>query len=373
GLRQSLGLFLTPMERDLGITAANFGLAMAVQNLAWGISQPVTGMLADRYGSRVVALFAGPVYVLGLIFMALGGAVGLHIGGGVLVGLAVAGSAFGVVLGAVARSVPDDKRAIAVSIVSAAGSIGTMVLAPLGQHLINDHGWQSALLAFAVVATVISVCGLALENRSSEVSDPDQANPVAAVRQAFAHPGFCAMTVAFLACGFQLVFISTHLPSYLEICGIAPSVGATALGLIGVANAIGTLALGILGARFGNSNVLCLVYLLRTAAIAVYVLVPVSVESTLIFAAAMGLLWLGVAPLVSAIITSMFGSANFGVLFGVMFFSHQLGSFAGAWLGGVSFDVTGNYTMAWWGLVFIGVIAALLQALADDRPREMPA
>lgn len=181
------------------------------------------------------------------------------------------------------------------------------------------------------------------------------------------------MTLAFFACGFQLIFIATHLPGYLEICGLPPSVGATALALIGVFNAVGTVIIGFLGARFGAGLMLALVYLIRTLAIAVYVATPVSVETTLLFASVMGLLWLSVAPLVSALIARMFGVANFGTLFGVMFLSHQLGSFFGAWLGGLSFDLTGSYGAAWFSLVAVGLAAFLLQVTADDRPAPAPA
>ncbi len=367
GVRQSLGLFLTPMSQLEGISAASFGLAMAIQNLAWGISQPVTGYLADRFGSRIILLSVGPVYAVGLLLMAYGDALGLLVGGGVLLGLAVSGSAFGVVLGAVSRAASDKTRPLAVSLVSAAGSIGTLILAPLGQYWIETQGWQGALIGFAVIATTISLTALLLEKKPVDASAFDL-KPRAAITVAMSHRGFLAMTAAFFACGFQLVFIATHLPGYIEICGLPPSVGASALALIGLFNAIGTIVIGLMGARFGNGLMLALVYLLRTLAIAVYIAFPASVETTLIFAAMMGLLWLSVAPLVSALITSMFGVANFGTLFGVMFLSHQVGSFFGAWLGGLSFDLTGDYQTAWLGLIVVGLIAFLLQITADDRP-----
>ncbi len=368
GLRQSLGLFLGPMARSAGITAAEFGIAMAVQNLAWGVTQPFTGMLADRFGGRAVVLVAGPVYALGLVLMALAGGTGLQLGGGLLVGLAVAGSAFGVVIGAVSRQAPDDKKAIAVSIVAAAGSIGTLVLAPLGQHLIETRGWADALLAFAAIAGLVSLGGVALEGRPTATAAGPRPQPLLAMREALAHKGFVATTIAFFACGFQLIFIATHLPSYLELCGIPPAVGASALALIGVFNAIGTLVVGGLGARYGNGMMLGFVYLARTAAIAVYVLMPASVETTLLFAAVMGFLWLSVVPLASGLIASMFGTVNFGTIFGVMFLSHQVGSFLGAWLGGLSFDISGDYTVAWWSLIAIGLMATLLQFAAKTTP-----
>jgi predicted MFS family arabinose efflux permease len=372
GLRQSLGLLLSPMTRDAGVTAAGFGLAMAVQNLAWGFSQPFIGYFADRWGSRAVLLCAGPVYAAGLLLMAYGDAAGLLLGGGALVGLAVSGSAFGVVLGAVSRAASDGVRAVAVSIVSAAGSLGTLILAPLAQHLISTQGWQNALVLFAAISISISLTAVLLSKRTAQAVLPGPA-PQAALTDALAHRGFLAMTAAFFACGFQLVFISTHLPGYLELCGLRPSVGAAALALIGVFNAVGTMVIGIMGARYGNSLMLALVYLLRTLAIALYVATPVSVETTLIFASVMGLLWLSVAPLVSALITNLFGVRNFGTIFGVMFLSHQIGSFFGAWLGGLLFDRTGAYQAAWLALIGVGFVAFLLQITANLTPKPVPA
>jgi MFS family permease len=288
GLRQSLGLFLSPMAAETGVSASTFGFAMAVQNLAWGLSQPFIGLLADRHGSRAIIVIAGFVYATGLALMALGGFAGLQLGGGLLVGLAISGSAFAVVLGSVSRSVPDNLRPIAVSVVSAVGSVGTLVLAPAGQMLINSVGWSTTLLLFAVFALVMSLAGSLTEQASTGQRSNVAADPWAAAKEALAHKGFVAMMIAFFACGFQLVFIATHLPKYLSICGIPPSVGATALGLIGLFNALGTLIVGYLGMKFGNSLMLALVYLLRTVAIAIYVLTPVTVESTLAFASVMG-------------------------------------------------------------------------------------
>lgn len=369
GLRQTLGLFLGEMSASVGVTAAEFGFAMAVQNLAWGVTQPLTGMLADRYGARPVALAAGPVYALGLALMATAGGLGLQLGGGLLVGLGVSGSAFGVVLGAVARGVPGKKKGLAVAIVSAAGSLGTLVLAPLGEWMIQSWGWVFALLTFAAVALAISLFAWALEGPRRVEGSAAAPNARAAVAEALAHRGFLALTLAFFACGFQLVFITTHLPSYLDICGVPPSVSAAALGVIGACNAVGTLAIGGLGARFGNGPVLAAVYALRTLAIALFISVPVTAETTLLFAAAMGFLWLSVVPLVSGLVTGMFGTANFGTLFGIAFFSHQVGSFFGAWLGGLSVDLTGSYLLGWWSLIAVGAAAFLLQATAPTGPR----
>jgi predicted MFS family arabinose efflux permease len=372
GLRQSLGLFMAPMAADFGTSAATFGFAMAAQNLIWGIAQPFVGMLADRHGAGRVILGAALAYAAGLALMALGGPFGLQAGGGVILGLAIAGTSFGVVLAAVSRAAPAAIRPTAVSLVSAAGSIGTLLMAPLGQGLINGTGWVVTLLVFAAIALAMGVAAFFTERRPP-VATSGRPQAGDAVREALGHGGFVAMCIAFFACGFQLIFIAVHLPKYLAICGIGPGVSATALGLIGLFNAIGTIVVARMGQLYGDSRILALVYLLRTLAIVVFVALPVTVASTLVFAAVMGFLWLSVAPLVSGIITRMFGLANFATLFGVMFFSHQVGSFLGAWLGGLTYDLSGSYMPAWVALVVIGAAAALIQVSADDQPRARPA
>jgi predicted MFS family arabinose efflux permease len=373
GLRQSLGLFLPPMAADAGVSATAFGLAMALQNLVWGLAQPAIGAAADRLGARPVLFVAALVYAAGLLLAALApdATLGLLLGAGVLVGLGVAGSAFGVVLGLVARATPPERRSWALGLVSAAGSLGTMVLAPVGQALLEGFGWRGALLAFAGVALAMGVVALAIGRAGDAPAAAEFAGgqtTEAALREALAHRGFLCLTLAFFACGFQLVFIGTHLPKYLAICGLPPALGAWALALIGLFNAAGSLAAGWLGQRYDKSKLLAGIYALRTLAIVAYLLTPVSPTSTLIFAAAMGTLWLSVAPLVSGLIGGMFGLRHFNLLFGVVYLSHQLGSFAGAWAGGAILDATGSYLPAWWLLVGVGALAVLLQWPMDQRP-----
>lgn len=373
GLRQSLGLFLPPMAAEAGVTATAFGLAMAVQNLVWGLAQPTIGAAADRWGARPVIAAAAVAYAAGLLLMALAEdpLLGLQLGAGWLVGLGVAGSAFGVVLGAVARATPPERRSWALGLVSAAGSLGTLALAPLGQLMLDAWGWRGAALAFAAVALAMALLGAAMGRAGgvqAPAADPPAQTASEALAEALAHRGFLALSVAFFACGFQLVFIGTHLPKYLAICGLPPAVGAWSLALIGLFNAAGSLAAGWLGQRYDKAKLLAGVYALRTAAIAVYVLTPVSPTSTLLFAAAMGTLWLSVAPLVSGLIGGLFGLRHFNLLFGVVYLSHQLGSFAGAWAGGAILDATGSYLPAWWLLVAVGAAATLVQWPMDQRP-----
>jgi predicted MFS family arabinose efflux permease len=376
GLRQTLGLFMRPMTVDLGISAASFGFAIALQNIVWGLSQPFVGAAADRYGARPVLIVTALVYAAGLILMGFSSAFpgALHVAG-FLAGIGTAGTGFGILIGTVSRATPPEKRSQTVGLVAAAGSLGTLVLAPVGQHLIDGFGWQAALVGYAAIAASMAVLSLAIREPAVSAGSSPQANLKLgeALREAIAHRGYLFMTLAFFACGFQLVFITTHLPSYLALCGVAPGVGASALALIGLFNTIGTYMFGLLGARYSQKHLLALIYLLRTLFIVVFLLVPVSAASTLVFAAAMGFLWLGVAPLVTGIIGRVFGLTHFNTLYGVVFLSHQVGSFFGAWMGGVVFDLAGNYNFAWGALIVIGVAAFTLQWLMDERPPRQPA
>jgi predicted MFS family arabinose efflux permease len=371
GLRQSLGLFMRPMTLELGISAATFGFAIAVQNIVWGLSQPFVGALADRYGARPVLIGTAFLYGAGLLLMGFANAVpgGLQIAG-FLAGIGTAGTGFGVLIGTVSRATPQEKRSKVVGIVAAAGSLGTMVLAPIGQWLIDGFGWKGAMATFAAIAASIAVLSLAIREQPLAEGNSANANQSLgeAVREAIAHRGYLFMTLAFFACGFQLVFLTTHLPAYLALCGVAPGVGATALGLIGLFNAIGTYIFGLLGARYSQKHLLALIYLLRTLFIIGFLWAPIAPATTLLFAAAMGFLWLGVVPLVTGIIGRVFGLTHFNTLYGIVFLSHQVGSFFGAWMGGVLFDRTGNYDLAWSALIVIGVTAFTLQWLMDERP-----
>ncbi len=371
GLRQSLGLYMRPMTLDLGISAATFGFAIALQNIVWGLSQPFVGALADKYGPRPVLVGTSLIYAVGLLLMMSAGGMpgGLHIAG-FLIGIGVAGTGFGVLIGTVSRATPPEKRSQTVGLVAAMGSLGTMVIAPLGQWMIDGQGWKFAMVVFAVMAGSIALLALPIREQAL----PEGASRSAslklgeAVREAMAHRGYLFMTLAFFACGFQLVFITTHLPSYLALCGVAPGIGATALGLIGLFNAIGTYCFGLLGARYSQKHLLAMIYLLRTLFIVIFLMVPVTTASTLVFAAAMGLLWLGVTPLVTGIIGRVFGLTHFNTLYGIVFLSHQVGSFLGAWMGGVVFDAYKTYDVAWGALIVIGLAAFTLQWLMDEKP-----
>ena len=366
GLRQSLGLFMRPMNVELGISAAAFGFSIALQNIVWGIAQPFAGAAADRHGPRPVIIVTALMFALGLLLFMVPNRVpgGLTLAG-FLLGAGTTG--FSTLYGAINRRTTPERRSQTVGLVAACGSLGTMVLAPFGGWLIDGSGWQTALVAFAALAAAMAVLALPISEKPP-APVARQASLRDALREALGHRGYVFMTLAFFACGFQLVFLTTHLPAYLALCGVAPGVGATALGLIGLFNAIGTYIFGHLGARYSQKHLLALIYLMRTVFIAVFLLVPVSAGSTLIFASAMGFLWLGVAPLVNGIVARVFGLTHFNALFGVVFLSHQVGSFFGAWMGGLVFDRFGNYNFAWGALIVIGLTAFTLQWLMDERP-----
>jgi predicted MFS family arabinose efflux permease len=366
GLRQSLGLFMLPMAADLGVGAAAFGFSIALQNIIWGFAQPFAGAVADRHGPRPVIVVTALLFAAGLLlFMVPHRVPGGLTMAGFLLGVGTTG--FSTLYGAINRRTPPERRSQTVGLVAACGSLGTMVIAPFGGWLIDGAGWQTALVVFAVLAASMAVLSLPI-NEAPPARIARQTNLRDALREALGHRGYLFMTLAFFACGFQLIFLTTHLPAYLALCGVAPGVGATALGLIGLFNAIGTYLFGQLGARYSQKHLLALIYLLRTLFIAVFLLAPVSAASTLIFAAAMGFLWLGVTPLVNGILARVFGLTHFNTLYGVVFLSHQVGSFFGAWMGGLVFERFGNYDVAWGALIVIGLSAFTLQWLMDERP-----
>jgi MFS family permease len=366
GMRQSLGLFQQPMVADVGITAAAFGFSIALQNITWGLVQPFAGAIADRTGPRPVLIACALIFAAGLATMTYGSALP---GGLVLAGLLLGAgtSGFSTLYGAISRATAVERRSQVIGLVAAAGSIGTFVLAPLGGWMIGGPGWRAALLMFAAIAASMAVLSLPVKEEVQPAAGKKV--PLSeALREALDHRGFVFMTLAFFACGFQLIFLTTHLPAYLALCGVAPGVSASALGLIGLFNAIGTYIFGLLGARYSQKHLLALIYLLRTLFIGAFLTVPVSAESTLVFAAAMGFLWLGVTPLVTGIIGRVFGLGHFNSLYGIAFLSHQVGSFFGAWMGGLVFTYSGNYNFAWGALIAVGLIAFTLQWMMDERP-----
>lgn len=372
GMRQSFGLFQTPVIRDIGITTADFSLATAIQNVVWGVTQPMVGALADRYGSRFVMVSGVLVYAAGLVIMMVAtSALVFTIGAGFCVGLALSCTASSMTMTVTSRVVSVAKRSLAMGAVSAAGSLGLVLASPLAQTLITHAGWQVALIGFLGLVAVMLPSAL-FAGRADKVDidkADDTSQPLGAVVQtALGHSGFMVMSIAFFVCGLQLVFLTTHLPTYLEVCGLDPSLGAEALAMIGLFNVIGSYTFGWLGGRYPKQILLGGIYIVRSIAIAAYFSFPATPVTTLVFAAVMGSLWLGVVPLVNGLVAQLFGLRFMATLTGIAFLSHQAGSFIGAWGGGLVYDHLGSYDMAWRAAVIIGLIAGAFQMLMNVRP-----
>ena len=374
GLRQTFGLFLTPMTLDLGIGREAFSLSMALLNILWGVFQPITGMVADKYGAGRVILAGTVAYVLGLYVMSNAtGVIDLHIGAGFLIGFGTAACGFSVVLGAVGRYVPPERRSIAFGIVSAGASIGQFIVLPLGQLLIEAQGWAGALLIMAALAVVMAPLGAVLAGRPDAAANPaamalSAGSLRSALREATGHRGFWYLNLGFGVCGFQVLFIAIHLPAYLSDAGLSGQEAALALALIGFFNILGTYVFGVLGSRYRRTYLLSLLYLLRAVVISLFLIAPKTEATVMIFAGAIGFLWLATVPLTSDLVAHIFGVRYLGTLFGIVFFGHQIGGFLGVWAGGYLFDLTGSYNAIWLACVALGVIAAVLHMPISEEP-----
>ena len=380
GIRQTFGLFIGPFSFDRGLPVTLIAFAIALHNLVWGFAQPFAGAAADRYGSAPVVAFGASTFAAGLALSALApsGAM-LVIGMGLLVGIGVSCSTFGVVLPAVGRIASPEQRSVAMGLVSAGGSAGQVLMVPLVQGIRLHAGIATSLLVLAFLMLLVAPLGIVLDRRAQNhaTGQPQVENEHEPLREVLAkatrHRGYRLLTLGFFTCGFQLAFIATHLPEYLTLCHMPIGLGATALGLIGLFNMVGSWACGWLGGRYRQHHVLGWLYLIRSATIATFFALPKSAVSVVIFAAVMGLTWLGTVPLTSGLVAKVFGTRHLGSLFGVCFLSHQIGSFLGAWLGGLVFDLTGSYSLLWVATVAAGLIAALLHFPIDDTAVTTPA
>ena len=370
GARQTFGLFLQPITSDLGWGRETFALAMAVQNLLWGLAQPLVGAVADKYGSGRVLALGTLGYAAGLYLLSVSTtATEFHWSAGVLVGVALSATTFAVVLAAVGRAVPPERRSMALGLASAGGSFGQFAMIPTGQAFISAYGWSTALVILAALSLLVVPLAALLTGRAE--GGAGLAGGGQTLRQALAearrHSGFLYLTTGFFVCGFQVVFIGVHFPAYLTDNAITPARAALALGLIGFFNIIGSLGCGALGARYSKKSVLTILYLARGAATLLFLVVPISDLSVLLYASVIGLLWLGTVPLTSGLVAQVFGPRYLSTLFGIVFFSHQLGAFLGVWLGGYLFDATGSYDIVWWLVVVLSLAAALLHWPIDER------
>ncbi len=368
GVRAGFGLFMDPISLDLGWGREIFAMSLALQNLVWGLAQPFAGAVADRYGTARVLVAGGLVYALGTYLMAVSGTAGMmHLSAGLLVGLGLSGASFGVVLAAIGRMVPEERRSWALGIGTAAGSLGQFTLVPLGQAFLASYGWSAALMLLALLALLVIPLSTALAGRGDAVARGPKQSLTEALREAGVHSGFIYLTLGFFVCGFQVAFIAAHLPAYVTDLGLPLVIGGWALALVGLFNIIGSYTAGVLGGRHSKKYLLSGLYLARSVVIAVFVLVPPSAASVLVFAAVMGLLWLSTVPLTSGLVAQIFGVRYMATLFGIVFLSHQVGSFIGVWLGGRLFDATGSYDIVWWISVALGIGAALLHWPIDER------
>lgn len=364
GIRHGFGLWLQPVTMDRGWSRETFAFAIALQNLAWGFASPFAGALADRFGAMRVLLAGGLLYALGLVGMALS-ASGLAFSGsaGLLIGMAQAGTTYAVIYGVIARQVAPEKRSWAMGVTAAAGSFGQFLMVPVEGGLIGWLGWQGALLALAVLALAILPLSLGLRE-PAQAPVPHGGTPpqgvAAALREAFGYRSFQLLTAGYFVCGFQVVFIAVHMPSFLKDEGLGPEVAAAALALIGLFNVFGTYASGVLGQRLAKRHILAAIYLLRSVTIVAFLAAPLTAWSVYIFSAVMGVLWLSTVPPTNALVAQIFGVRHMSMLGGLVFFSHQIGSFLGVWLGGLLYDRMGSYDIVWWIAVALGVAAALV-------------
>ena len=371
GTRTSFGLFTEPLSGLRGWDRETFAFAIAIQNLLWGLGQPFAGAVADRFGAGRVLAAGGAAYAAGVALMSAStNGTTLALSGGVLIGLGLSGGSFTIVIAAFARLVPEDRRSWAMGLATAAGSMGQFLFAPLGQGFISAYGPATALLLLGGFVALVPLLAVALSGRGAG-DDASAGEPAesarAALRRACSHPSFLLLTGGFFVCGFHIAFISTHLPPYLTDLGLSTSLAAWALGLIGLFNVIGAYSAGILGGTYPKRLLLSGIYLGRAIAFALFFLVPQSPLTVLVFAAAIGLLWLSTVPLTSGLVALMFGTRHVGMLFGVVFFSHQVGAFVGVWLGGVVYERTGAYDAMWVLCIALSLFAAAVHLPILER------
>ncbi len=374
GIRHGFGLWLQPVTMERGWTRETFAFAMAVQNLAWGLAGPFAGALADKMGAFRVLLVGGTLYALGLVTMAAA-TTGLAFTGsaGVLLGLAQSGTTYAIVYGVIARQVDPARRSWAMGITAAAGSFGQFLMLPLESWLIGHAGWQNALFILGLAALAILPLAFGLREPARATNAAAHSQSIgSALREAFGYRSFQLLMAGYFVCGFHLVFIGVHLPSYLRDKGLGPEVATVGLMLIGLFNVFGTYLAGALGQRLPKRHILAGIYLLRAVAILVFVLAPLTPLSVYLFAAAMGMLWLSTVPATNAVVAQIFGVQYMSMLGGVVFLSHQVGSFLGAWLGGKLYDSTGGYEVVWWISVALGIFAALINLPVREGPISRP-
>lgn len=373
GVRQAFGLFLRPMGIELEIDRQTFGLIIAAQNLLFGLIQPFIGAWADKHGAGKVAVGGALVYIAGLAIAATAmNALGLMIGFGALVGLSMAGVTFVVVLGAVGRAVPPEKRTLAFGIVTAGGSLGQFLVVPAAQGLLDALDWRLTLFVMAGLIAIIIPMALGIAGKPPVSSTGEGLPFKAAMKEALTNRSYALLNLGFFVCGFHIAFVGTHLPAYIRDQGLSAGVGAASLALIGLFNIFGSWLWGAWGSKGSKKNLLVLLYTLRAVSIVIFMLVPLTSASVLVFASVFGFLWLGTVPLTNGLVAQIFGVRHLSALAGIVFLSHQVGAFLGAWLAGIAFDATGSYNAAWIASIALALIAALANLPIREAPVVRP-
>jgi MFS family permease len=372
GPRSSLGFFIQPMSREFTWGRDVFGLALALQNLLWGLGQPIAGAIADRFGVLRVMVAGAVLYAGGLLLMRYAATPSsLDLGAGVMIGFGLSGCSFNLVLSAFSKLLPPEKRGIALGAGTAAGSFGQFLFAPFGVAMIDNFGWQAALTVYAVLMLLIVPLSLAIATPpaiSANVPAADQQSFKTALAEAFGHRSYVLLVLGFFTCGFQLAFITVHLPAYLSDRGISAQTGGWVVAAIGLFNIMGSLGVGWLQNRFPKRYILSIIYFARAATIVAFISFPISSFSAIMFGAVTGLTWLSTVPPTSALVALMFGTRWFATLYGFAFVSHQVGGFLGVWLGGVVFEQFGSYTPIWWLAVVFGLLSALINLPIVEQP-----
>ncbi|MEI6573206.1 MAG: MFS transporter [Alphaproteobacteria bacterium] len=363
GPRSSIGLFQLPMTSEFGWGRDVFSFAIAIQNLLWGVGQPFAGALADRFGTIKMIVLGALLYAGGLVLMAFGSTQGMiTMGAGVMIGLGLSGASFNLILGAFGKLLPDKWRGLAFGAGTAAGSFGQFLFPPIGAALIDSIGWHETVLVFAVTLLAVLPLSIPLSTRGLSKSTATGAGQSIkqALREAFQHRSYGLLVLGFFTCGFQLAFITAHMPAYLKDIGMPAWVGGWTLAIIGLANAVGSLSSGWLSGRMPKRYILSIIYFGRSLAVLAFILIPASPLTAMFFGLVMGLFWLSTVPPTSSLVAVMFGTRYLAMLYGFAFFSHQVGGFLGVWLGGILYESTGSYQIVWWLSIALGVTSAAI-------------